>query len=186
MGIFVVCFFVFIDYYKCGQYIFGFKVNGMDVFVVKVVVKYGKEWIGVDKGFMVFEYVIYCYGGYFMFDFGIIYCICEEIQCMCFINDFIVGFKQRIFDWGVLMEEDFKKLDKEVCNYVNEEVVVVEVMVVFELIMKILFEDIYVFGFEFKYICGCIVYEDYYFFQMRWSSCVLLQKMRRLWKEIVF
>lgn len=165
MGIFVVCFFVLIDYYKCGQYIFGFKVNGMDVFVVKVVVQYGKQWIEEDNGLLVFEYVIYCYGGYSMLDFGIIYCICEEIQCMWFINDFIVGFKQYIFDWGVVQEDEFKNIDKEVCSFVNEEVVVVEVMVVFEVIFKILYEDIYVRGFEFDFICGCILDENYYFKQ---------------------
>jgi len=116
------------EYYKRGQYIPGLKINAMDVLAVKAAVEYGREHTTTEKGPLVFEFVTYRYGGHSMSDPGTTYRTREEIQRMRSTNDPIAGLKQKMFDWGVVSEEELKGIDKATRAHVTEEVAAAEAM----------------------------------------------------------
>jgi len=109
-------------YYTRGDLIPGLQVNGMDVLSVYGGVKFAKEWTQSGKGPLLLEFVTYRYGGHSMSDPGTTYRTREEIQHMRSANDPITGLKQRLLDWGIITEDELKKIDKEVRAQVDSDV----------------------------------------------------------------
>ena len=109
-------------YYTRGDLIPGLQVNGMDVLSVHGGVKFAKEWTQSGKGPLLLEFVTYRYGGHSMSDPGTTYRTREEIQHMRSANDPITGLKQRLLDWGIITEDELKKIDKTVRAEVDADV----------------------------------------------------------------
>ena len=57
-----------------------------------------------------------------MSDPGTTYRTREEIQHMRSANDPITGLKQRLLDWGIITEDELKKIDKTVRAEVDADV----------------------------------------------------------------
>lgn len=109
-------------YYTRGDLIPGLQVNGMDVLAVMAAVKFSKEWTQSGKGPLILEMVTYRYGGHSMSDPGTTYRTREEIQHMRSANDPITGLKQRMLEWGIVSEDELKKIDKDVRKSVDDAV----------------------------------------------------------------
>lgn len=109
-------------YYTRGDLIPGLQVNGMDVLAVMAAVKFSKEWTQSGKGPLILEMVTYRYGGHSMSDPGTTYRTREEIQHMRSANDPITGLKQRMLEWGIVTEDELKKIDKDVRKSVDDAV----------------------------------------------------------------
>ena len=101
------------QYYKRGDLIPGLQVNAMDVLAVHRGIEYAKAHTTSGKGPLLLEMVTYRYGGHSMSDPGTSYRTREEIQQMRSKNDPITGLKSRILEWGVLSEDELKKIDKD-------------------------------------------------------------------------
>ncbi|KAK9474706.1 dehydrogenase E1 component-domain-containing protein [Dipodascopsis tothii] len=150
------------EYYQRGQYIPGLKVNGMDALAVKFATAFGKAYT-IASGPLVMEYATYRYGGHSMSDPGTTYRTREEIQRMRSSSDPVSGHKDRLISWGIITEDELKKIDKEVRAYVDQEVVAAEASAAPEASPKLLFEDVYIPGTEVPVLRGRIPEENWTF-----------------------
>lgn len=149
------------DYFKRGDYIPGLRVNGMDILAVKQSLEYAKAWALQGNGPMVMEMVTYRYGGHSMSDPGTTYRTREEIQHMRSQNDPITGLRQRMLDNGVVNDEYFKDLEKEVRKEVDQAVS--EAKESHEPQEKELWSDVYVVGSEPKTLRGRVPEETKFY-----------------------
>ncbi|KAJ3036449.1 alpha subunit of pyruvate dehydrogenase [Rhizophlyctis rosea] len=109
-------------YYTRGDYIPGIRVNGRDALAVKQGCTYARDWALSGKGPIVMEMVTYRYGGHSMSDPGTTYRTREEIQNMRTSSDPITGHKQRLDEFGILSQEEQKKIEKEIRAEIDEAV----------------------------------------------------------------
>lgn len=110
-------------YYTRGDYIPGFRVNGMDVLAVKEGCRFARDWTLSGKGPLVMELNTYRYGGHSMSDPGTTYRTREEIQHMRSTADPIMGLKDRLLSSGLATEEELKAMDKEIKAEIDQAVV---------------------------------------------------------------
>lgn len=110
------------EYFTRGDKIPGLQVNGMDVIAVQQGVEFACEWVTSGKGPLVLEFVTYRYGGHSMSDPGTTYRTREEIQRMRSTQDPICGLAEYLEDWGLLSEEELKKVDKDAKAVVKKTV----------------------------------------------------------------
>eukprot|EP01100_Stratorugosa_tubuloviscum_P006501 TRINITY_DN2801_c1_g1_i1.p1 TRINITY_DN2801_c1_g1~~TRINITY_DN2801_c1_g1_i1.p1 ORF type:complete len:393 (+),score=214.04 TRINITY_DN2801_c1_g1_i1:92-1270(+) len=101
------------DYYKRGQYIPGVRVNGMDVYAVKAIGKWSKDWCVSGNGPLVLEIDTYRYVGHSMSDPGTTYRTREEIDNVRKTRDPIGLLKNRILELGVATEAELKNIEKK-------------------------------------------------------------------------
>ncbi|SHO75778.1 E1 alpha subunit of the pyruvate dehydrogenase (PDH) complex [Malassezia sympodialis ATCC 42132] len=100
------------QFYTRGDVIPGIQVNAMDVLAVKRGTEFAREYTTSGNGPLLMELVTYRYGGHSLSDPGTTYRTREEIQKMRSSSDPIQGLKTQILDWGVIEEDELKKVDK--------------------------------------------------------------------------
>lgn len=161
-----------VEYFKRGQYIPGLKINGMDALACYQGSKFAKDWCASGKGPLVLEYETYRYGGHSMSDPGTTYRTREEVQHMRSRSDPISGLKLTLLEKEIATEDEIKAYDKEARKYVDEQVAEAEADVPPEARMDILFEDIYVPGFEVPELRGRISDDTWNFEKKDFSNKV--------------
>eukprot|EP01138_Halocafeteria_seosinensis_P007528 gb/GECG01007694.1/.p1 GENE.gb/GECG01007694.1/~~gb/GECG01007694.1/.p1 ORF type:complete len:411 (+),score=45.56 gb/GECG01007694.1/:1-1233(+) len=110
------------DYYKQGGVaIPGVRCDGMDVLAVKECFKWAKEFAGNGNGPLFVETVTYRYHGHSMSDPGLTYRTREEVQDIRQNRDPIELLKSKIMDAGFATEQELKEKEKELRNYVQDE-----------------------------------------------------------------
>ncbi|QPG74523.1 alpha subunit of pyruvate dehydrogenase [Brettanomyces nanus] len=144
------------DYYKRGQYIPGFKVNGMNILATYQAAMFAKDWAASGKGPLVIEFETYRYAGHSMSDPGTSYRTREEVQQVRSKRDPIAHLKDHMIDWNIATEKEIKGYDKEARRYVDSQVKEAEDSPFPEAKMDILFEDVYVPGSEVPVLRGRI------------------------------
>ena len=97
----------------------GHQVDGMDVVEVHRVARDLVEQVRSGTGPVILEAMTYRYRGHSMSD-PAKYRTKEEVQEMRERHDPIEGLRKRIADAGVAGDEDFKRIDKEIRDVVNE------------------------------------------------------------------
>lgn len=107
------------DYYERGDYIPGIWVDGQDIFAVYEASRYAKEY-AQQYGPIVLETETYRYYGHSMSDPGITYRTREEVQQVRASRDPIVRMKNRLIEQGIATEEEFKAIDEQVKDEVQQ------------------------------------------------------------------
>ena len=103
------------EYYKKGQSIPGIRANGMNVFTVREVMKFAKQYSGVEQnGPLFIEFNTYRYHGHSMSDPGLTYRTRDEVNEVRKTKDPILQVKNIILENGVATEKDLKDIDKQV------------------------------------------------------------------------
>jgi len=140
------------EYFKRGDLIPGLQVNAMDIIAVHKAAKWAREWTLSGKGPVLLEMVTYRYGGHSMSDPGTTYRTREEIQRMRSTQDPIKGLQKYLEDWGVVSEDELKRIDKQAKAVVDQAVE--EAKASPEPELKDLWTDIYYKGTEPSYMRG--------------------------------
>merc|ERR1711881_2113 len=109
-----------IDYYSRGDYIKGLRVDGMDVIAVRETTKFAKEY-ALSEGPIVLELKTYRYHGHSMSDPGTSYRTRDEIKAVRQASDPITSLRAKMLDKGIAEPEEFKKIDKEIKEYIEQE-----------------------------------------------------------------
>ncbi|EWC47013.1 mitochondrial pyruvate dehydrogenase E1 component subunit alpha [Drechslerella stenobrocha 248] len=151
------------EYHKRGQYIPGLKVNGMDVLAVKAACAWAKEYTTSGKGPLVMEFLTYRYGGHSMSDPGTTYRTREEISWFRTNQDAIQSIRNRLLEWQVMTEDEFREIDRQVKEDIDREVAEAESSPVPDNTARILYEDIYTRGSEPDWIRGRTAEETFYY-----------------------
>lgn len=107
-------------YYTRGDFIPGFKVNGMDVLAVRESTKWAAHYCRSGKGPLLMELETYRYYGHSMSDPGTSYRGREDIQAVRKERDPIQSCRHRILEADMATEEELKEIDKEVRKHVAE------------------------------------------------------------------
>ncbi|WFD05345.1 pyruvate dehydrogenase (acetyl-transferring) [Malassezia vespertilionis] len=110
------------EFYKRGDQIPGIQVNAMDVLSVMQGTSFARNYTLSGKGPLLMELVTYRYGGHSLSDPGTTYRTREEIQKMRSSSDPIQGLKTQILEWGVMDENELKKVDKAAKEFVDKAV----------------------------------------------------------------
>lgn len=99
----------------------GIKVDGMDVFAVREVVKVCKEY-SIQNGPMFLELETYRYQGHSMSDPGITYRTKEEVTKVRSTVDCIEKIRKHILDHSLATDEELKGIEKDIRAKVEEDV----------------------------------------------------------------
>merc|ERR1711970_419612 len=108
------------EYYSRGDYIPGLRVDGMDVLAVREATKFAKEY-AINEGPVVMELKTYRYHGHSMSDPGTSYRTRDEIKAVRQASDPITSLRDKMIDAGLAEAEEFKAIDKEVKEYIEQE-----------------------------------------------------------------
>merc|ERR1711941_10517 len=108
------------NYHTRGDYIPGMRVDGMDVLAVREATKLAKEY-AVNEGPIVLELKTYRYHGHSMSDPGTSYRTRDEIKAVRQASDPITSLRAKMLDKGIAEPGEFKKIDKEVKEYIEQE-----------------------------------------------------------------
>ncbi|KAF1592483.1 UNVERIFIED_CONTAM: putative pyruvate dehydrogenase E1 component subunit alpha, mitochondrial, partial [Eudyptes robustus] len=108
------------EYYTRGDFVPGIWVDGMDLLTVREAIHFAREHCTSGKGPLVIEMETYRYVGHSMSDPGTSYRTREEVQEVRKHRDAIVGFRDKIITAGLVVEEELKKIDKDVRREVDE------------------------------------------------------------------
>ena len=98
----------------------GLETSGQNVFAVREAMKFAKQYV-IENGPIVVHYRTYRFHGHSMSDPGLTYRTREEVQQMRKDEDPMVITRQLILDNNVLTENELKKIDNEIKEFINEE-----------------------------------------------------------------
>ncbi|XP_062510198.1 pyruvate dehydrogenase E1 component subunit alpha, mitochondrial-like [Corticium candelabrum] len=107
-------------YYTRGDFIPGFKVDGMDVLTVRESTKLAAEYCRSGKGPLLMELDTYRYYGHSMSDPGTSYRGRGDVQAVRKARDPIMACKERILEKDLATEDELKDIDKEIRKMVQE------------------------------------------------------------------
>lgn len=108
-------------FYTRGDGIPGIRANGMNVFSVREVMKFCKQYSGVDKkGPLFLEYNTYRYHGHSMSDPGLTYRSREEVAEVRKTIDPLLQLKNYIVGHKVATEKDLKDIEKKIRSEIDE------------------------------------------------------------------
>lgn len=99
----------------------GLKVDGMDVFAVREVVKFCKEY-AIQNGPMFLELETYRYQGHSMSDPGITYRTKEEVSKIRSTVDCIEKVRKHLLDNSFATEAELKGIEKEIRAKIEADV----------------------------------------------------------------
>ncbi len=108
------------DFHKKLYNIPGIKFNGHDVFEVREVMRFAKEY-AVKNGPIALNCITYRYHGHSMSDPGTTYRTREEVQEVRKTIDPILLLKNHILSHEVVSEKELKEIEKESKKYVESE-----------------------------------------------------------------
>lgn len=98
----------------------GIKGDGMDLFAVREIIKFARQWCIADKGPICLELETYRYHGHSMSDPGLSYRSREEIAQVRKEKDPIAKVKKMILDNKLANEEELKDIEKECRKIVDD------------------------------------------------------------------
>ena len=110
------------DFYTRGDLIPGVRCVANNVFTVRELYKWGKEYCTSGKGPLFFELETYRYHGHSMSDPGITYRTRAEVNEYRKTQDPILLVKNWILEHSIATEKDLKEIGKEVRARIDEEV----------------------------------------------------------------
>eukprot|EP01015_Nassula_variabilis_P030663 TRINITY_DN6777_c0_g1_i1.p1 TRINITY_DN6777_c0_g1~~TRINITY_DN6777_c0_g1_i1.p1 ORF type:complete len:415 (+),score=119.31 TRINITY_DN6777_c0_g1_i1:66-1310(+) len=102
------------EFYKRFDVMPGIKVDGNNVFAVKAIFQWSKQWIIQNQTPLCIELDTYRYHGHSMSDPGISYRTREEVSQQRKERDCIETLKRFIIENKIATEEQVKAIDKEV------------------------------------------------------------------------
>ena len=108
------------DYYSRGDYIPGIRVDGMDILAVREATKWAREY-ALEHGPIMMEMKTYRYHGHSMSDPGTSYRTRDEVKKVRSASDPIIGIRARMLENDMATKEEFKTIDGEIKNYIEEE-----------------------------------------------------------------
>ena len=109
------------DFHKKLYNVPGLAVDGMNVFAVREMSRFAKAY-AIENGPIVMNLRTYRYHGHSMSDPGTTYRTKDEVQGIRKSKDPILFLKNMIFEHEVLSEKEVKKIEKEVKEFIDEEV----------------------------------------------------------------
>nr|AAV32068.1 pyruvate dehydrogenase E1 alpha subunit [Nyctotherus ovalis] len=98
----------------------GIKGDGMDLFAVREIIKFAREWCLSGKGPICLELETYRYHGHSMSDPGLSYRSREEIAQVRKERDPIAKVKKIILDNKLATEDELKEIEKETRKVVDD------------------------------------------------------------------
>merc|ERR1739844_632423 len=110
------------EFFKRGDYIPGIWIDGMDILAVREATRFAIDYCSVQqKGPLVYELKTYRYHGHSMSDPGTSYRTRDEIKAVRQASDPITSLRAKMLDKGIAEPEEFKKIDKEIKEYIEQE-----------------------------------------------------------------
>lgn len=100
----------------------GAKADGMDLFAVREIIKFARQWCLSGKGPICLELDTYRYHGHSMSDPGLAYRSREEIAQVRKDRDPIAKVKKIIMDNKLATEEELKDIEQNIRKIVDEAV----------------------------------------------------------------
>ncbi len=110
------------EFYKRGDLIPGVRVEANNVFTVRELYKWGKQYCVDGRGPLFFELNTYRYHGHSMSDPGITYRTREEVNEYRKTKDPILVVKNLILEHSVATEKYLKEIDRDIRKKIDEEV----------------------------------------------------------------
>lgn len=110
------------DFYTRGDKIPGVKAIANNVFSVREIYKWGKDYCNADKGPLFFELLTYRYHGHSMSDPGITYRTREEVSDYRKNKDPIIVLKGYLLEHSCATEKEMKEYEKKVRAEIDETV----------------------------------------------------------------
>ena len=107
-------------YYTRLDPIPGVKSDGQNLFAVREIIKYAREWCLADKGPICVEFDTYRYHGHSMSDPGLCYRSREEIANVRKERDPIEKVKKWIVENNFATDKELKEIDRKIKNEINE------------------------------------------------------------------
>ena len=107
--------------YKRGDFLPGFRVDGMDVVAVKQATEYAKSY-ALQHGPLLVEMETYRYHGHSMSDPGSSYRTRDEVQEVRRKRDPLAHLKSVMLEHGAATEDEIKAIDKEAKKTVSDVV----------------------------------------------------------------
>merc|ERR1711916_47138 len=115
-------------FYARGDYIPGFRFDGMDVLASREAAKFAIEWCRAGKGPLVLEAHTYRYSGHSLSDPGTAYRTREDVRSVRQHRDPIERLKARLIDNDFATIEELKAIEKQIKVDVDAEVEAVKAM----------------------------------------------------------
>ncbi len=111
------------EFYKRGGSVPGIRANGMNIFTVREVMKFCKQYSGVEgNGPLFVEFNTYRYHGHSMSDPGLTYRTRDEVNDVRKTIDPILQVKNMIIENDIATEKDLKAIEKEIRAEIDETV----------------------------------------------------------------
>lgn len=107
-------------YYTMGNHIPGFRMDGMNVLMVREGIKKAKEWCSQGNGPLYIEVDTYRYHGHSMSDPGTTYRNRDEISSMRTARDPIEYVKNLILDHEMADAAELKNIEKDIRKQVQD------------------------------------------------------------------
>ncbi|XP_078689485.1 pyruvate dehydrogenase E1 component subunit alpha, somatic form, mitochondrial-like [Branchiostoma floridae x Branchiostoma belcheri] len=109
------------DYYTRGDYVPGFRADGMDVLAVREATRFAAEWCRSGKGPVILEVATYLFSGHSTRNPATSNRPCEEIQEMT-TRDPITGLRERMISANLATAEELKQIDLDIRAEIDKAV----------------------------------------------------------------
>eukprot|EP00343_Euplotes_focardii_P009072 CAMPEP_0205828642 /NCGR_PEP_ID=MMETSP0206-20130828/35768_1 /ASSEMBLY_ACC=CAM_ASM_000279 /TAXON_ID=36767 /ORGANISM="Euplotes focardii, Strain TN1" /LENGTH=343 /DNA_ID=CAMNT_0053130669 /DNA_START=151 /DNA_END=1182 /DNA_ORIENTATION=+ len=110
------------EFYKRGDLIPGIRATANNLFTVREIYKFGKQYCNDGNGPLFFELLTYRYHGHSMSDPGVTYRTREEVNDYRKTQDPILLVKNWILEHSIATEKDLKAIEREIRANLDEEV----------------------------------------------------------------